>query len=98
MDEACAYAHTPIGIRFCSFVSLIEVLIRCENLSKYVCVLSYEKYAPKLQNFWHIRKRKVKKVAKQVIFCHFLGKKMVKSDEKLHFLRFSVPFMTYRIM
>jgi hypothetical protein len=40
MDEACAYAHTPTGIRFCSLISLIEVLIWCENLSKYVIMYS----------------------------------------------------------
>lgn len=36
MNEACAYAHTPMEFRFCPFGFSFEVLIRCENLSKYV--------------------------------------------------------------
>jgi len=41
------------------------VLIRKENLSKYVFVLSFEKYAPKLQKIIETKSHKVKKVAKR---------------------------------
>lgn len=45
--------------------SLFEVLIRQENLSKYVFVLSFENYAPKLQKNIETKSYKVKKVAKR---------------------------------
>jgi len=45
--------------------SLFEVLIRQENLSKYVFVLSFEKYAPKLQKIIETKSHKAKKAAKR---------------------------------
>jgi len=48
---------------------------RQENLSKYVSVLSYEKYAPKLQKKWNIRKRNNKKIKKKRFFADFNEKR-----------------------
>ena len=44
-----------------------------DDLSKYVFVLSYEKYAPKLQNLCDIRKQNAKKVTKRNENSPFYG-------------------------
>ena len=64
--------------------SLVEVRIRLENLSKYVFVLSYEKYAPKLQNLCDIRKQNAKKVTKGSKNSPFYGHCDIKSGVTIH--------------
>ena len=44
-----------------------------DDLSKYVFVLSFEKYAPKLQKFYEIKSRQAKKVKKRGEKSHFKG-------------------------
>jgi len=63
MDEAYAYAYAPNGDLFLPFILVLRGADSEDDLSKYVFVLSFENYAPKLQNFWHIRKRINKKMA-----------------------------------
>jgi len=61
-----------------------EVLIRLENLSKYFFVLSYEKYAPKLQNLCDIRKQNAKKVTKRNENSPFYGHYDIKNGVTIH--------------
>ena len=65
---------------YCSFISLIEVLIRCENLSNYVMYSLSRNTPPKLQKIWDMKKRNAKKIVKRGEICRFQCKKMVKSD------------------
>lgn len=61
--------------------SLFEVLIRQENLSKYVFVLSFEKYGPKLQKIIETKSHKVKKVAKSDEISPFEGQNGIKTTK-----------------
>ena len=65
------------------------MLIRLENLSKYFFVLSYEKYAPKLQNLCDIRKQNAKKVTKGSKNSHFNGHYDIKKQKSLVFVLIS---------
>ena len=67
--------------------------IRLENLSKYVYVLSFEKYAPKLQKKGDMKKRKTKKVSKRGRFRQFQSKKWAKSDTKILFYTFCTYYL-----
>jgi len=70
MDEAYAYKA-----RFNVYLVLLdnfsfEVLIRCENLSKYVYTPFGGNTLAKLHNFMQLGKQNAKKITKKVIFLH----------------------------
>ena len=94
MDEACAYAHTPTEFRFCPFGFSFEVLIRLENLSKYVfvsfpCIIHTNRggqvhnTATKLQKFLHFTLKISKNLQKKIKNLSFWGRKRQKKGGKV---------------